>query len=106
MRKLSISSDFKKQKMAKQINHYKNKVQGTLANNEVDLCADISEQPHLNFAHWFHYEMTGLTAFKLKLTPEVLEAIEDCKKQQDAILKLHAVDYEKLGETYITCFDL
>lgn len=78
-----------------------NKLQGKLKANEVDLCADISEQP-INFANWLHSEKMERTTLKLKLTPEVLQAIEDCKKQQEAILELKIVDWQKLSETYIT----
>lgn len=78
-----------------------NKLKFPIKSNEIDLCADISEQP-INFANWFHSFKMSKTKLKLKLTPEVLQAIEDCKKQQEAILELKIIDWEKLDNTYIT----
>ena len=78
-----------------------NKLLHPIANNEVDLCADIDQQP-VHFANWYHDSIMEMTALKLRLTPEVLQAIEDCKKQQDAILQLKIVDWKLASETYVT----
>lgn len=83
----------------------KNELLHPIANNEIDLCADIDQQP-INFANWLHVEKLQKMKLKLKFTPEVLQAIEECKKQQEAILELKFVDYASLENTYITCFDL
>ena len=78
-----------------------NKLLHPIANNEVDLCADIDQQP-IHFAKWYHDSIMEITAIKLKLTPEVLQAIEDCKQQQEAILQLKVVDWQLASETYVT----
>ena len=83
----------------------RNKLQGKLKPNEIDLCADASEQP-MQFANWIHSLRMGEMVLKLELTPEVLQAIEDTKKLQDQILRLKVVDWTELENTRITCFDL
>lgn len=92
--------------MSKEVKHIvkhgsKNRVKFQLKPNEIDLCADIDQQP-INFANWLHSSrMEGMT-LKLELTPEVLEAIEECKRQQKKVLELKVLDWSKLSETYIT----
>jgi len=93
--------DLKKSKENRGRPQTSNKLLHPIADNEIDLCADIDQQP-INFAKWYHDSIMEITAVKLRLTPEVLQAIEDCKAQQEEILKLKIVDWKLASETYIT----
>lgn len=93
--------DLKKSKENRGRPSASNKLLHPIASNEIDLCADIDQQP-INFARWYHASIMEITAVKLKLTPEVLKAIEDCKAQQQEILKLKVVDWKLASETYVT----
>lgn len=70
---------------------------------EVDLSCDISTQP-IAFAQWycdgiFEHLKANL---ELKVTPEVLQIIEDTYEQQRQIMEQGKVDWKNLSETYIT----
>lgn len=79
----------------------KNKLRNQLKENQIDLCADISEQP-IHFANWLHSVKLENMNLVLELTPEVLVKIQDTIGQQKKCLRLKVLDWTELENTIIT----